>query len=153
MSVRPLRRRPWYVRYASTSRSLLPCNRSLLPYNRSLLTLTHTSYVRYASISRSLLPCNRSLLLYNRSLLTLPHTSYVSAATAPKDVVLVIGLFCLIIGLFWHLRIRQCGHCAEGCRDHCRLFLFNEAEWSACEGQGRGKDDHQDTVQVREHIL
>ena len=85
-----------YLRYDSTSRSLLPynrsllpydrsllpCNRSLLPYNRSLLTLKALAHLRTASIgrsllpcNRSLLPCNRSLLPYNRSLLTLLHTS------------------------------------------------------------------------------
>jgi len=68
------------LRYASVRGSLLPYHRSLLPYNRSPL------------------PYDRSLLPYNRSLLTLTHTS---------GVLVVVGLFCRGIGLFWYI-CRSC---------------------------------------------
>ena len=59
------------VRYASVSRSLLPCNRSLLPYNRSLLPynrshLNTLAYFRYASVSGYVLRTIRSLLPYQQ---------------------------------------------------------------------------------------
>jgi hypothetical protein len=48
--------------------------------------------------NRSPLPYDRSLLPYNRSLLTLTHTS---------GVLVVVGLFCRGIGLFWYI-CRSC---------------------------------------------
>ena len=38
-----------YLRYASISRSRVPCDRSLLPYGRSLLTLKAPAYLREAT--------------------------------------------------------------------------------------------------------
>ena len=73
------------------------CCRPLLLISRSLfpdVQASFDSYLRYASISVGLFCAyNRSLFPYGRPLLTLTHTR-------TSGMLVLVGLFCLIIGLF-----------------------------------------------------
>ena len=80
----------WLTRHISS------CKRDLFPCQKRPISIPKETYL-YGK--RDLFTWQkRQKININRSLLPLPHTS---------GMLVLVGLFCLITGLFWHFRIPQ----------------------------------------------